>query len=90
MVYSKGRVLLQSAKEGRKKKKQNPNNYNNNPQNPQPNPFLSLSESQKRLTSGEKGGGEGAVGPNVSEDGGERRGTNGAGAVLPQAGRCAW
>lgn len=91
MVYSKGRILLQSAEERGKK--------------PHPDPFLSLSESLERLTSRERcWGGEGAAGgtataapgpvggirTNDSKDSRKERETNGAGAVLPQAGRCAW
>lgn len=98
MVYSKGRILLQSAEEGEKKKKNKRKKTKHTPI-----PSSPSQESQKRLTSGERScGGEGAaggpprrpepsgsVGPNDSEDGREQRETNGAGAVLPQAGRCA-
>lgn len=89
MVYSKERILLQSAEERRGK-------------NPHSNPFLSLSESLEHLTSRERSrGGEGGAPPrrrrvpSGRQDERQRghrkeRETNGAGAVLPQAGRCAW
>lgn len=85
MLYSKERILLQSAEERGGK--------------PHSNPFLSLSESLEHLTSRERSwGGEGGAPPRVPsgrQDERQRghrkeRETNGAGAVLPQAGRCAW
>lgn len=88
MVYSKERILLQSATERGEK--------------PHSNPFLSLSESLEHLTSRERSwGGEGGAPPprrrvplgrQDERQRGHRkeRETNGAGAVLPQAGRCAW
>lgn len=92
MVYSKGRILLQSAEERGGKK----------PPTPIPS---SPSQSLEHLTSRERSwGGKGAAGgtataapgpvggvkTNDSEDSRKERETNGAGAVLPQAGRCAW
>lgn len=88
MVYSKERILLQSAKERGGK-------------NPTPIPS-SPSQSLEHLTSRERSqGGEGGAPPprrwvplghQDERQRGHRkeRETNGAGAVLPQAGRCAW
>lgn len=91
MVYSKGRILLQSTEERGK--------------NPTPipsSPSLSLqSVSQAGKGAGEARGRRGALPPRRRVPSGasrrttartvvKERETNGAGAVLPQAGRCAW
>jgi len=91
MGYSKGKILLQSAEE--------------RGENPTPIPS-SPSQSLWSVSQAGKGAGEArgaaggtptaAPGPvrgvktNDSKDSRKGRETNGAGAVLPQAGRCAW
>lgn len=92
MVYSKGRILLQSAEERGGKKP---------PPRSLPLPLSLWSVSQAGKGAGEARGRRGAPPPrrrvpsgrvktNDSEDSRKERETNGAGAVLPQAGRCAW
>lgn len=88
MVYSKGRILLQSAEERGEK----------NPPRSLPLPLRVSGASHKQGKElGRRGGTTtaapgpvGGIKTNDSKDSRKERETNGAGAVLPQAGRCAW